>query len=49
MIQKKHLGNTKNLMMTRKIFNHEPIDLGYKDLLTESGEQGRKYITPSGI
>ena len=35
--------------MTRKTFNHEPIDLGYIDLVTESGEQGRKYLTPEGI
>jgi genome maintenance exonuclease 1 len=34
---------------TRKIFTHQPIDLGYADLLTESGEEGRRYVTPSGV
>jgi hypothetical protein len=32
----------------RKIFTHKPIDLGYDDLLTESTEEGRKYVTPDG-
>ena len=35
-------------LTSRKIFKHSPIDLGYKDLLTESTEQGRKYVTPDG-
>lgn len=34
---------------TRKIFTHRPVELGYDDLLTESGEEGRRYVTPSGI
>lgn len=35
--------------MMRKTFTHEPIDLGYADLLTESTEDGRKYVTPTGV
>ena len=40
----------KNIDVTtqRKIFTHKPIDLGYDDLLTESTEEGRKYVTPDG-
>lgn len=34
---------------TRKNFTHQPVDLGYDDLITESSEQGRRYVTPSGI
>jgi genome maintenance exonuclease 1 len=34
--------------MMRKIFTHNPIDLGYEDLLTENTEQGRRYVTPQG-
>ena len=30
------------------IFKHEPIDLGYKDLICETKETGRKYETPKG-
>ena len=33
----------------RKIFTHRPVDLGYEDLITESGEEGRRYVTPSGV
>jgi len=41
------LKNTEEL--TRKIFSHQKIDLGYEDLITESTTDGRKYVTPSGI
>jgi len=34
--------------MTRKTFNHTPVKLDYDDLLTETGEKGRKYFTPFG-
>lgn len=36
-------------MIQRKIFTHNPIDLGYDDLITESTEQGRRYVTPEGL
>lgn len=36
-------------MTPRKIFTHQPIDLGYADLLTESTTDGRKYVTPNGV
>ena len=32
----------------RKIFTHKRVDLGYDDLITESTEEGRKYVTPDG-
>jgi len=35
--------------MTKKVFEHLAIDLGYEDLMTESGENGRRYVTPTGI
>lgn len=35
--------------MMRKTFTHEPVDLGYSDLITESTEDGRKYVTPTGV
>jgi genome maintenance exonuclease 1 len=42
--------NVRNINdMTRKIFTHDPVDLGYEDLITESTEQGRRYVTPSGV
>lgn len=36
-------------MNSRKIFTHEPVDLGYDDLIAESTEIGRQYLTPGGI
>lgn len=36
-------------MMMRKMFTHQPVDLGYADLLTESTDEGRRYVTPSGV
>lgn len=30
------------------MFKHEPIDLGYKDLVAETGATGRLYNTPEG-
>jgi len=30
------------------LFIHEPIDLGYKDLVAVTEESGRKYATPKG-
>jgi genome maintenance exonuclease 1 len=30
------------------IFTHKPIDLGYKDLVCETLESGRTYLTPKG-
>ena len=30
------------------IFTHKPIDLGYKDLICETLETGRTYMTPKG-
>jgi genome maintenance exonuclease 1 len=33
----------------RKMFTHQPVDLGYADLLTESTDEGRRYVTPSGV
>jgi len=29
-------------------FNHNPVDLGYQELLCETGESGRKYLSPQG-
>lgn len=29
-------------------FKYEPIDLGYDDLVAETGENGRKYVDPEG-
>lgn len=37
------------MMQTRKIFKHDPVDLGYQDLMTESTDQGRRYVTPEGL
>lgn len=34
--------------MTQQRFIHEPIDLGYKDLVTESVDGKRLYLTPEG-
>jgi genome maintenance exonuclease 1 len=33
---------------TQKTFEHTPINLGYDDLLAESGSSGRTYNTPDG-
>jgi genome maintenance exonuclease 1 len=41
--------NTNDMIQTRKIFNHDPVDLGYADLITESTDQGRRYVTPEGL
>jgi hypothetical protein len=38
------LKNTKD----RKIFVHEPIDLGYENMKDSTGSSGRTYITPEG-
>jgi len=35
-------------MINRPIFNHEPINLGYTDLSTSSGDGPRLYTTPAG-
>ena len=35
--------------MNRKIFNHKEIDLGYEDLIAETGPTGRKYNCPNGV
>ena len=35
--------------MNRKIFNHKEIDLGYEDLIAETGATGRKYNCPNGV
>ena len=35
-------------MNQRRHFYHEPIDLGYQDLVTESTEGKRLYVTPEG-
>lgn len=34
--------------MSRQNFIHEPIDLGYDDLVTESASGKRMYVTPEG-
>lgn len=31
-----------------KTFNHLPVDLKYDNLLTETGQSGRTYVTPEG-
>lgn len=36
-------------MIRTRTFEHIKVDLGYEDLLTESSELGRRYVTPSGI
>ena len=30
-------------------FKHEPIDLGYVDLVAKTTSSGRKYAAPNGI
>ena len=30
------------------MFKHEPVDLGYNDLIAETGKKGRVYNTPDG-
>ena len=30
------------------MFNHEPVDLGYQDLDSETKQSGRKYVSPNG-
>lgn len=35
-------------MMSRKTFEHVPVDLGYNDLIAETATTGRVYNTPSG-
>jgi hypothetical protein len=30
------------------MFEHEPIDIGYKDLECETADTGRRYVTPTG-
>ena len=38
----------KEFIMKRRIFKHEKTDLGYEDLIAETGASGRKYATPDG-
>ena len=33
---------------TTNMFKHEPIDLGYEDLVAVTEESGRRYATPNG-
>ena len=35
--------------MNKGNFKHEPIDLGYKDLVSKTTDAGRKYAAPNGI
>lgn len=35
-------------MMSRKTFEHAPVDLGYNDLIAETATTGRVYNIPSG-
>ena len=47
------VSDDQNIMITetttnRKIFEHVPVDLGYKDLLAETASTGRVYNTPEG-
>lgn len=35
--------------MNRKIFEHRETDLGYKDILAETTDSGRKYACPNGV
>lgn len=35
--------------MSRKIFEHKGIDLGYEDLSAETTSTGRKYLGPNGV
>ena len=32
----------------KKVFEHEEVDLGYTDLLADTGETGRVYTAPDG-
>ena len=34
--------------MNKRIFKHEKADLGYEDLIAETGASGRKYAAPDG-
>ena len=38
----------RTILTNQKIFEHQPIDLGYDDLITENSGGGRKYVTPNG-
>jgi hypothetical protein len=38
----------RTILTNQKIFDHQPIDLGYADLITENGGSGRKYVLPDG-
>lgn len=40
--------NTPTKTITRKIFDHSPVDLGYSDLIAETTQSGRLYKVPSG-
>tara|TARA_B100001287_G_C22572644_1_gene477015 strand:+ start:41 stop:718 length:678 start_codon:yes stop_codon:yes gene_type:complete len=32
----------------KKVFEHEKIDIGYEDLVADTGETGRVYVAPDG-
>tara|TARA_B100000963_G_scaffold347973_1_gene354909 strand:+ start:241 stop:918 length:678 start_codon:yes stop_codon:yes gene_type:complete len=32
----------------KKVFKHEKLDLGYNDLVADTGESGRVYVSPDG-
>jgi genome maintenance exonuclease 1 len=49
LVKKIKVKNIGDMMQTRKIFKHDPVDLGYQDLMTESTDQGRRYVTPEGL
>jgi hypothetical protein len=36
-------------MMTRRLFNHKEVNLGYEDLDAETTDSGRKYFAPNGV
>ena len=38
----------RTILKNQKIFEHQPVDLGYKDLITENSNSGRRYVTPEG-
>ncbi len=34
--------------MSKRVFKHEKVNLGYEDLIAETGSTGRKYAAPDG-
>ena len=42
------VAGERTILTNQKIFEHQPIDLGYDDLITENSGGGRKYVTPNG-